>query len=321
VRFLDLVIARLPGARSLEKAALCRRFNDEAEFYALKEADIEQFCLELRGLKRQGRLFSDEPDERWSMKSLREAASRDAAFMEKRGIGWVSLVEDAYPPLLKEIYDPPAALFFRGKLPEADRPLCAIVGTRKAGGASLDWTYRTGRALGKAGVTVVSGLALGIDAMAHRGNLDGGGKTLAVFGSSVDEVYPSSNRSLARRVLEEGGAFLSEYPPGTEPMKWHFPQRNRIISGLCKCTVVVEAGAKSGALITADFALEQNRDVGVAVDGGGSPFGEGCRRLAEDGAALMKGEGEILAELGVEVHHQSGGNENLAESLARELGL
>jgi DNA processing protein len=151
---------------------------------------------------------------------------------------------------------------------------------------------------------VISGLALGIDAMAHRGSLEGGAPTIAVLGSGVDAIYPVSNRSLARRILENGGVILSEYPPGTSPMKWHFPARNRIISALARGVLIVEAPAKSGALITAQFALEQNRDLWVASSGAvaGNPhgvfsaYGEGTRKLAADGARIIYSASDILDE-------------------------
>jgi DNA processing protein len=240
------------------------------------------------------------------MDDIASLARKDAVFMERRGIRWISIVEDAYPPLLREIYDPPAVLFYRGALPPPGKPALAMVGTRKPGAASLRWAYETARDLSLAGVFVVSGLATGIDAMAHRGAVDAAvegtaAPTVAVFGSSVDYVYPASNRSLARRIVASGGVLLSEYPPGTRPAKWTFPARNRIISGLCRCAVVVEAGEKSGALITADFALEQNRSLCVAgcpVDGA---FGAGCRRLAEDGAKVVHKPVDILTELELEI--------------------
>jgi DNA processing protein len=143
---------------------------------------------------------------------------------------------------------------------------------------------------------VVSGLALGIDAMAHRGNLDGGAATFAVLGSGADEIYPAGNRMLAKRIIENGGAVLSEYPPGTGPRAWHFPARNRIISGLARGTVVVEAPARSGALITARCALDQNRDLWVASAEGSPPLGAGAAKLAEDGAGLIESAAGILAE-------------------------
>ncbi|MCL2473123.1 MAG: DNA-protecting protein DprA, partial [Treponema sp.] len=153
-----------------------------------------------------------------------------------------------------------------------------------------------GRELGEAGINVVSGLALGIDAMAHRGNIEGRAHTVAVLGSSPDLVYSASNRELARRILETGGLLLSEYPPGTRPLKWHFPERNRIISALARGTVIVEAPEKSGALITARFAIEQDRDLWVDRVGVSSKLGGGTARLAEEGAGLISSAADILAE-------------------------
>jgi DNA processing protein len=201
-----------------------------------------------------------------------------------------------YPPLLEEIYDPPAVLYVRGTLPNPELPAVAVVGTRSPSSAACRQALRLGREFARRGITVVSGLALGIDALAHRGCLEGGGSTVAVLGSSVDEVYPASNRELARRILENGGSLVSEYPSGTKPRRWFFPQRNRIISGLARGTVIVEAPASSGALYTGQFALEQGRDLFVASSGVSSPLGEGTRRLAADGCRVISGAEEVLAE-------------------------
>lgn len=299
---LDLVIARIPGIGSGGRAYLCEKFERESDLTVLKAADIKRICAARRGRLVNGRLFDDEA-ESWSMDDIASRAREDAVLMERRGIRWVSIAEDAYPPLLREIYDPPAVLFYRGALPPPGKPALAMVGTRKPGAAALRWAYETARDLSLAGVLVVSGLAVGIDAMAHRGAVDaaeGAAATIAVLGSSVDYVYPASNRSLARRIVASGGVLLSEYPPGTRPAKWTFPARNRIISGLCRCTVIVEAGEKSGALITADFALEQNRGLCVAGAPEGA-FGAGCRRLAEDGAKVVHNPVDILTELGLEI--------------------
>jgi DNA processing protein len=310
---LDLIIARIPGIGPGGRVYLCGKFEREDDIRVLKAGDIKRICAEGRGKADSGRLFEDEP-KGWSMDEAVSRAEQDAAFMERRGIRWVSIAEDAYPPLLREIYDPPAVLFYLGALPLPCKPALAMVGTRKPCAASLRWAYETARDLSRAGAPVVSGLALGIDAMAHRGAVDAAAvvdgastsetaaaPTVAVLGSSVDYVYPSSNRELARRIVASGGALLSEYPPGTRPAKWTFPARNRIISGLCRCTVVVEAGKKSGALITADFALEQNRDLCVAGAPDGMTFGAGCGRLAEDGAKVVHNSVDILYELGLEI--------------------
>jgi DNA processing protein len=185
--------------------------------------------------------------------------------------------------------------------------------------------FEMGRDFARAGVPVVSGLALGIDAFSHRGNLEGGGATVAVLGSGLDMVYPASNRGLARRILEQGGALLSEYPPGTRPAKWNFPARNRIIACLARAVVIVEAPEKSGALITADFALQMGRDLFVASAGTASVKGGGTRSLAEDGAKVVSGAGSILRDWGLEAAVKTGdtvpAGSGLALSLARSLNL
>jgi DNA processing protein len=203
--------------------------------------------------------------------------------------------------------------------------MAAMVGTRRPRGAALRAAFEIGRDLGRLGVSVVSGLALGIDAASHRGNLEGGAGTYAVLGSGADEIYPASNRPLARRILETGGGILSEYPPGTAPRKWHFPARNRIISALARGTLIVEAPAKSGALITARFALEQGRDLWVAAAGLAS---EGAARLAEDGAGIVYSAADIARDWGLEpaAEDRAAAGEDsigrtLAASLARRLTI
>jgi DNA processing protein len=204
-----------------------------------------------------------------------------------------------YPPLLRELYDPPLVLYYRGTLPDPEKPAVSMVGTRHPSAAASREALRLGRELGEQGITVVSGLALGIDALAHRGCLEGGGITIAVLGSGVDEVYPASNRMLARRILESGGALVSEYPCGTKPQKWNFPARNRIIAGFSRGTIIVEAPAASGALYTAQFALEQGRDLWVSSVGVSSPLGEGTKKLAGDGCPVLHGAADLLAEWGL----------------------
>jgi len=312
---LDLIIMRLPSLKPGERAGLCLKYSSEEEISAM--------CR-----------FAE----------ARRMAERDAVLMKARGIDFVSIAEPGYPPLLAEIFDPPAALYYRGRLPDAGKPLLAVVGTRKPCAGALEWTYRFARDFGRAGGSVVSGLALGIDAMAHRGNLDGQGRTFAVLGSGCDEVAPASNRGLAARILAGGGGIISEYPPGTPPARWNFPQRNRVISGLCRSVLVAEAGEKSGALITADFALEQGRDLWVAARQPESPskssgfytadavFGEGCRRLAEDGAQVISRAEEVFLQWGGaaersldlqarEVKNRSNSLKDLTLNIARELGI
>jgi DNA processing protein len=279
---LDLIINRIPGLTVPERLILCGKFDREDEISILSKEDIEGII--------------ERPLKPWTMDEVRFQAEGDERAARFRGIGWVSWVMGGYPPQLREMYDSPAVLFFRGTLPDPEKPLIAVVGTRRPSPAGAAQAYEMGRELGAAGLPVVSGLALGIDALAHRGNLDGGAPTFAVLGSGADEIYPLGNRLLAKRILEKGGALLSEYPPGTGPRPWHFPARNRIISGLARGTVVMEAPEKSGALITARCALDQNRDLWVAAGGTGSPHGAGAAKLAEEGAGVIRRAAEVLDE-------------------------
>jgi len=205
-----------------------------------------------------------------------------------------------YPGQLKNIYDPPPVLFLRGRADYLSDISVALVGSRRATPYGLSVTENLARSLADAGVVVVSGLARGIDAAAHRGTLDAGGKTIAVLGCGVDVVYPRENGRLMDSIVQNG-LVISEFPPGTGPEAWHFPVRNRVISGLCKVVVVVEAADRSGALITAHVALEQGRDV-MAVPGNiTSKLSRGPNGLIKQGAAPVLDARDIIEELGLEV--------------------
>ncbi|HEY9856185.1 MAG TPA: DNA-processing protein DprA [Stenomitos sp.] len=211
------------------------------------------------------------------------------------GVGLVCHWEAAFPSHLNEIADPPAVLFVRGRMPTFERAV-AIVGTR----GSTVYGNRIARAiardLAEAGVVVVSGLARGIDTIAHQGALEKG-TTVAVLGSSLDRVYPLQNVRLSEQIAETG-AVLSEYPLGTEPAPGQFPARNRIVSGLCQAVVVVEARERSGALITADMALDQNREVMAVPGPADAPQSRGPHRLIQQGARLVTSAADIMDELG-----------------------
>ena len=282
----DLMICRIPGLKPQERIKLQQEFSMTEDILHLTKNDLEK--LMGRTLKALS----------FDMAEIKTMAEKDAALASRLGISIVSYREGNYPPLLREIYDPPALLFYRGALPDPEKPLVAVVGTRKPSSLAAKEAFRLGRELGEAGIPVVSGLALGIDSMAHRGNIQAGSPTAAVLGSGPDMIYPVSNRFLARHILETGGVIFSEYPPETEPYRWNFPERNRIISALSRGVVVVEAPEKSGALITARFALEQDRDLWVHAAGISSAKGKGAGtlRLAEDGAKVIESAAEILAE-------------------------
>jgi DNA processing protein len=201
-----------------------------------------------------------------------------------------------YPNLLRQITDAPPVLFVRGTLTPADEWSVALVGTRKATVYGREVAHRLATDLVQNRVTLVSGLARGIDSIAHKAALDAGGRTLAVLGSGVDHIYPAEHRKLAEAIVENG-ALLSDYPLGTRPEAANFPARNRIISGLSLGVVVVEAGFKSGAMITADFALDHGREVFAVPGSILSPASAGCNRLLRDGANIVTEVGDILETL------------------------
>lgn len=234
----------------------------------------------------------------WDPKALQAAAERTARLADRGLISYTCWGDPAYPASLAEIHDPPAVLFHRGAAPDPNRPLVGVVGTRLPTGAGRDAAYRLGFELARESIGVVSGLARGIDREAHEGCSRAGGYSIGVLGCGPDLVVPAASRGAARRLLEAGGMLLSEYPPGTLPQPWHFPERNRIISGLSRSVVVVEAPEGSGALYTADFALEQGRDLYVHAAGLVGSTGAGTRRLAESGATVIRSAAGILVDWG-----------------------
>jgi len=287
---LDLIISLLPCLKAHDKISLLAFFNTEEDLYVQSKKNIEAI------LKHEIKTF-------WDINEIREKAGRIDTICEMRSIKWVSWIESEYPPLLREMYDPPLVVFYRGILPDPEKPLLGMVGTRKPTPDACDQAFKIGRGVGQAGISVISGLALGIDAMSHRGNLASGVPGYAVLGSGADEIYPSSNRFLAKKILDQGGALISEYPPGVRPGKWTFPARNRIISALSRSVLVVQAPKKSGALITAEFALEQGKELFVASCGIKQEAFDngGTMRLAQDGADVIYTHMDILQKWGIEI--------------------
>jgi DNA processing protein len=238
----------------------------------------------------------------------RAQAEKELEEAERREFRICALQDPDYPPLLRATHDPPLVLYVWGTLrPGEGQQSLAIVGARAATPAGLALARSLGRDLGQAGLVIVSGLARGVDAAAHLGALDGGGRTVAVLGSGLGRLYPEENAALAERITFSGGAVVSEFSLDTPPYKGHFPRRNRIIAGWGAAVVVVEAGQRSGALVTARLALDEGRDV-YAVPG--HPFQEtaaGTNQLIRDGAPLVRAAPDVLAELGIECPVRSGG--------------
>lgn len=216
--------------------------------------------------------------------------------LERDGISTVTLVDDDYPALLREASGPPPVLFYRGQLIETDTTAVAIVGTRRVSTYGHEVASRIGAGLARAGVTIVSGLALGVDGIAHQAALEAGGRTIAVLGGGVKRIYPHEHRGLARRIAQQG-AVMSEYAPERKPDAPNFPARNRIISGLSLGVVVVEAPERSGALITVDFAADQGRDVFAVAGNVTAPNSMGTNRLIRDGARLVRSAEDVLEDL------------------------
>ena len=231
-------------------------------------------------------------------KETTAAAERVLREIENTGARVVPFTNTEYPVSLREIHDPPLLLYAKGREIPSVLPFVALVGSRNPTHYGIDAARVLGQGLARRGAGVVSGMARGIDSAAHWGALEGGGWTIAVFGTGIDVLYPETNAKLQEAVLEKG-AIVTELPPGTGPDAWNFPNRNRIISGISRGVVIVEATMKSGSLITASLALEQGREV-FAVPGSIESFkSTGCHYLIKQGAKLVENADDILEELGL----------------------
>ncbi len=233
--------------------------------------------------------------------SVRRAVGVDPdvrrASLSAAGVSLVFRQEDGYPASLTDLPDAPDHLFVRGEMPSA-RKAVAVVGSRRATAYGTRVARLIGRALGGAEIAVVSGLARGIDASAHWGTIEAAGVPWAVLGCGVDRWYPAANAALGQEILERGGTVVSEYPPGTDPLGWRFPLRNRIISGLSCAVVVVEAAVTGGALITARLAVDQGREVFAVPGDIDRAVSEGCNRLIADGAIPVTSIDDLMFGLG-----------------------
>jgi DNA processing protein len=226
-----------------------------------------------------------------------DAVERDLAWLEQDDCHILMRGEAAYPVQLAELPDAPPLLFVRGDPAQLSQLQLAMVGSRNPSVIGKEIAHDFARHLAASGMGITSGLAQGIDAASHQGALAGGGQTVAVFATGLDRVYPAANRALAHQIVSEGGALVSEHPPGTPPVQGNFPSRNRIISGLSLGTLVVEAALRSGSLITARLAAEQGREVFAIPGSIHNPLARGCHRLIRDGAKLVETASDILEEL------------------------
>lgn len=245
---LQLGIARLGFLSTEDKLKLENNLDNISNLAILSIDDISLIV---------GRVVNTRE---WPVENFEKIILKDFSVMQAFSIDFVHCKDKNYPVMLNQVYDAPYGLFVRGNLSVLNTPAVSIVGTRNPSVSGFKTTFNFSKELTTLGYTVVSGLALGIDTAAHKGTILSG-KTIAVLACGLDNIYPSANKKLAVEIIKNGGCLISEYSPGEPPLKWRFIQRNRIISGLSEATVVMESPPKSGALITADFALEQNRDL------------------------------------------------------------
>ena len=260
---------------------------------------MNELALAAFAAERDAHLVKEPRDRAYAAFARRFDAAAYLASLREAGVRWLGRSDPGFPPLLRAIHDPPAGLFVRGD-PEIDllrRPTVAIVGARSCSPYGAQVARMLGRELAGAGLVVVSGLARGIDGEAHRGALEGG-TTIAVLGCGIDRDYPAANAELAARVRTSGLA-VSEYAPGVEPAPWRFPARNRIIAGLAAATVVVEARERSGALITADLALEEGREVFAVPGEITSALSRGTNDLLRLGATPLLSSEDVLELFGL----------------------
>jgi DNA processing protein len=278
-------LATVPGMTKGKIFRLLDQIPSSAEVYEASE----QVLKKMDGLT--------ERDVAEIRKSQKERSPEEELLrLSEQGISFVSYEQENYPMRLRNIFDPPFSIYYRGALPKEQQYAVAIVGARGRSAYGMELAQSLAQALARQKISVISGMALGIDGDAHKGAIAAGGCTYAVLGCGVDHCYPKEHKYLYDCIPQKGGV-LSEYPPGTAPAARLFPSRNRIISGLSDCVVVVEAREKSGSLITADFAMEQGKDVyavpGRVTDG----LSRGCNSLIRQGAGIFLGIDDFLKEI------------------------
>lgn len=268
-----------------------------ATLYAIDSGRRLEFCRALGGAESIWNINPSELERAYpftekELKKLTESRktyrmNEEWETFQKKGIRFLPYFSAEYPKRLFHFAQPPYALFVIGQPPDAGGKSAAVVGARKCSEYGRTIAKKLGEELAGCGVSVISGMAAGIDSASHAGALSASGKTFAVLGCGCDICYPSSSRQIYRNIPLSGGAILSEFPPGTAPLPLFFPMRNRIISGLADLVIVVEAREKSGSLITADFALEQGKDIWAVPGRLGEPLSAGCCRLIEQGAGIL----------------------------------
>lgn len=273
---IALIINRLPSLRVVERRKL---FDAALTFEQYTQITIPQIG-EIVGRRLHPRSFD--------RKKILLLAERDYNYLQVNDIKMVLF--EQMPSFVQQIADPPFLLFVRGKLPLSKKKSLAVVGTRRPSAVAARASFMVGSEIADEGITLVSGLAFGVDANVMKGATRSAGRVVAVLGNGIDYIYPAQHKNIARKILEHDGAIVSEYSPGMNPLRHHFPARNRIISALSRATLLIEAPQRSGALITTEYALQQGRDLfvhAVSLDPHTSVAAEGGRALIADGVKVM----------------------------------
>lgn len=281
-----IAMNRVSGLGAITVKRMAERFGSLTSVFEASESDLRE--ISGIGFEKARQFASD-------LKRVR--ADEEVERAARSGVTLVTWADEGYPTLLKQIADPPLVLYVAGSVEALNRPCVGVIGTRHPTVYGRETARRFGFQLAGAGYTVVSGLATGIDTEAHQGAVQAKGRTVAVLGGALDCLFPKENSGLAREMVAAGGAVVSEYPFGRQPDRQTFPMRNRIVSGLCKGVLVVEAPLASGTLITVGQALDQNRSV-MAVPGRiDSPASQGCHKLLREGARLVTTADDVIEEL------------------------
>lgn len=289
--------------------ALLDYYGSLANAWQANEYELQKIGLDRRAIK--------------TFLETRQAVDLDLALarIEQAGVSLLTWEMPTYPKYLREIPNPPPLLYYQGELREQDQWAVAVVGTRRLTGYGRQVTQDLVAGLVQNNVTIVSGLARGIDAIAHKTAVELGGRTLAVLGSGLDCIYPAEHRTLAQEIAQGQGAIISEYGLGVQPEAKNFPPRNRIISGLSLGVIIVEAGERSGALITTNFALEQNREVFAVPGNINSPVSRGPNKLIQEGAKLVRRVEDVLEELNLHMVVEQTAVQMVLPETAEEVAL
>lgn len=292
-----MALKRVPelGLRRIKILLDSIKEEDASEIFSMSTAEL----LKIEGIGKTSAKNLVQFDD-W------DVVDRDLDLTEKMGASLVSISDNHFPPLLKQIYDPPVLLWFKGDQAVLETDGLAVIGTRNPGKYGIKQAMEWSRAIAEAGLTVNSGLAYGIDSIAHDTTIRSGGKTIAVLGSGIDVIYPAKNRKLVSEMIENGSVIMTEYLPGTAPDGMNFPERNRIVSGMSHGVLVVESGIKGGSMITARSALDQNREVFVIPHPLDQQNGVGGNYLIKTGQGkLVQKMTDILDEISVNVSNNS----------------